>query len=92
METCSPARWARLKYQKLKGPERWGTRRVANLGGDLWGSETCVSKGSSSPPRSNARRIQGYIYREKANKWSLGTPAWPGALMKVTWVGRTPQI
>lgn len=52
------------RSSKVSGPERWGTRRVANLGGDLWGSETCVSKGSSSPPRSNARRVQGYIYRE----------------------------
>lgn len=42
MDTCRPARWARLTYQeKLKGI--WsgdvGTRRVGKLGGDLWCSE-----------------------------------------------------
>lgn len=46
----------------------------ASLGGDLWGSETCVSKDPSSPPRPNARRAQGY---RTNGHWEA--PAWPGS-------------
>jgi hypothetical protein len=90
METCRPAREARLMLQeKLKGiwcrAEGHQKGRQA-LGGDIWGSEIHVSKGPSSPPRSNARRVQAI------EQIVTGKPL-PGlvSLLKVTWVGRTPQ-